>query len=73
MSEPKCPLCGSERFYVKDAEDQYAIQEFDLKEGKIVFRLEESQSELPNIVQETETHCSLCAWHGKFGTLTRAG
>ena len=65
----KCPDCGARRFYVKDPEDQYNIFEFDLtKEGVIQFD-EESGSNPIEVLEETETYCDRCAWHGKFGTL----
>jgi hypothetical protein len=69
MAEAKCPLCGSESFYLKDAEDEYEIYEFDLKEGDIVFNSEVEESELPDITGEIETYCNRCAWHDKLKTL----
>jgi hypothetical protein len=72
VSEKKCPLCGSQSFYVKDREDQYETYEFDLTDGEIIFKPECSESEPPDIVGETETYCHRCAWHGKFETLKRA-
>ena len=73
MADTKCPLCGSQRFYIKDAKDQFEIYEFDLKEGEIAFDSEVSDSELPAITDETETYCDKCAWHGKIETLTWKG
>ena len=69
MSEAKCPLCGSQRFYVKDPEDEYEIYEFDLNEGEAVFDPETNEEEVPAIVEETETYCNTCAWHDKFKAL----
>jgi hypothetical protein len=71
MAETECPLCGSQRFYIKDAEDQFEMYEFDLKEGEIAFDPEVSGSELPDVTDETETYCDKCAWHGKLETLKR--
>ena len=73
MADTKCPLCGSQRFYVKDAEDEFELYEFDLKEGEIAFDSEVSASELPAITDETETYCDKCAWHGKIDTLKWKG
>lgn len=69
MSETKCPLCGSQRFYVRDPEDQYETYEFDLNEGKVIFDPETTETELPQISAETETYCNKCAWHDRFKTL----
>jgi rRNA maturation protein Nop10 len=55
MSDEKCPLCGSESFYVKDPGDPYEIYEFDLKDGKIVFNSDTDESEIPEVQGETET------------------
>jgi hypothetical protein len=69
MSETKCPLCGSQRFYVRDPEDQYETYEFDLNEGKLIFDPETTETEPPQISAETETYCNKCAWHDRFKTL----
>ena len=71
MTQMKCPACGSESFYTKDPEDQYNIFNFDLKEGKIIFNVEDTESNMPDVVEETETFCKRCAWHDKFKTLKR--
>ena len=69
MVDPKCPLCGSKSFFVKDPDDPYEIYEFDLEEGEINFSSEGEESELPTIEGETETYCNRCAWHDKLKTL----
>ena len=71
MNQRKCPACGSESFYTKDPADQYNIFNFDLKEGKVIFKVEDTDSNPPDIVEETETFCQRCAWHDKFRTLNR--
>jgi hypothetical protein len=60
----KCPVCGSQRFFVKDPDDDYDTQEFDLQEGQPVFA-DEPQEILP----ETEIYCCRCSWHDRFKTL----
>ena len=69
MPDSKCPLCGSQSFYVKDPGDPYEIYEFELEKGEIVFSSGGDDSELPNIEGETETYCNRCAWHDKLKTL----
>ena len=69
MTQIQCPACGSQSFYTKDSEDEFNIFEFDLKEGKIIFNAEEPESNLPEIMEETETFCRRCAWHDKFKML----
>ena len=65
----KCPTCGSENFYVKDADDEYEIYEFNCSEGAIKFDDDLDKEGVPQIEKETETFCNKCAWHGKFNTL----
>ena len=69
MPEKKCPLCGSQSFYVRDPEDDYEIYEFELEEGEVIFDLENSAAEVPEVAEETETYCNKCAWHDKFKSL----
>jgi hypothetical protein len=60
-----CPLCGCERFYVRNPLDEYEVFEFDLRDRKIVFTSEDGESQRPEIKDDTETYCDNCAWHGK--------
>ena len=69
MSETKCPLCGSQSFYVQDPEDQFEVYEFDLNKGEVIFDPDTNEAELPEVFEETETYCNKCAWHDKFETL----
>jgi hypothetical protein len=61
----KCPVCGSQKFYVKDATDEYSTCEFELQEGLPVF-----EDEPQEVQPETETYCCRCSWHGRYETLT---
>lgn len=69
MEQLKCPVCGSKGFYTKDPADPYAICEFDLSDGKILFSSEVDESDLPEVDEDTETFCNRCAWHDKLKTL----
>jgi hypothetical protein len=69
MAASKCPFCGSQSFYVKNPEDQYEVYEFDLQGGQVQFKSGEDSGIPPDIGDETETYCGLCAWHGKFNAL----
>lgn len=69
MASMKCPDCGSQRFYVKDPDDQYNITEFDVKEGEIVYSDENTEPDLLEVAEDTETFCDRCAWHDKFKNL----
>ena len=60
----KCPICGYQKFYVKDPEDEYEVFPFEVKGGKIHFDSEVHESEAPQINENTETYCDQCAWHG---------
>ena len=60
----KCPICGCQRFYVKDPDDEYEMYPFDGKDGQIRFDSEVNESEAPQVIETTETYCDQCAWHG---------
>ncbi|MGD9505441.1 MAG: hypothetical protein AB7W37_11035 [Syntrophobacteraceae bacterium] len=64
MSESRCPLCGSQDFYVKDSVDEYELHEFTIEKGEIVFSCECDESEQPEIGSGSSIHCNRCAWHG---------
>ena len=69
MTPMKCPDCGSQDFYVRDPEDQYNTCDFYIKDGEIVFSNMEPESDILEVVDDTETFCSRCAWHDKFKAL----
>jgi hypothetical protein len=68
-----CPVCGCERFYVKDPDDEFDIHEFDLQGGGVVFTAKKVDGTKPDIQDETETYCGNCSWHGKFKELKKSG
>ncbi len=63
----KCPTCGSQDFYVKNPKDMYEMYYFTFKDGKIIFQ--NSESDPPEIDEQTEIYCDACAWHGKMREL----
>ena len=65
----KCPLCGCEKFYVKDQEDEYTTYCFSCSGNGIVFELDSSECNVPDITEITEISCDRCAWHGKLEDL----
>lgn len=67
----KCPVCGCEKFYVKDPDDEYEVHEFEAKEGQVVFCSDQGEPNAPEINEHTDTHCNKCAWHGEFRTLKK--
>jgi len=68
----KCPVCGSEQFYVRDQDDEYEIYPFNCREGSVCFDPDVDLSKAPVISDDTETFCNQCAWHGKLRTLNKA-
>ena len=62
----KCPLCGCEKFFVKDPGDEYETYAFDLQAGEVEFDSDADASDCPEIGDDTETYCDKCSWHGKF-------
>jgi hypothetical protein len=71
MSKAECPICGCEEFYVKDPDDGYETYEFQCEDGKIFFAPETDQEKIPDIKDETETHCNHCSWHDKLEKLKK--
>jgi hypothetical protein len=69
MSQSKCPVCGCEKFYVKNPDDEYDIYEFECRDGKVCFEEDLDEDECPEIDTGTETFCNTCAWHDKFEKL----
>ena len=69
MTEAQCPFCGCKTFYIKDPEDAFETYEFTSAEGRVSFC--EPADKYPSVLQDTETYCNQCAWHGKFGELSR--
>lgn len=66
----KCPVCGCEKFFVKDPDDEYETYEIELTEGKAAFCNQDEGGEL-EIVPDTETFCDKCTWHGKLQELQK--
>ncbi len=71
MGKAECPICGCEEFYVKDPEDDFETFEFSCEDGKICFNPEIDEEKLPDIKDETDTHCNRCSWHDKLETLKK--
>ena len=69
MPDSKCPLCGSQSFFLKDPDDPYELYEFDQEDGEIIFSSEGDEAELPKVEGETETYCNRCSWHDKLKAL----
>ncbi len=69
MAGTKCPVCGCEKFYVKNPDDEFDVYEFDCKEGKICFDQDIDEGDPPQILDETQTYCDSCAWHDRFDKL----
>lgn len=65
----KCPLCGSQKFYVKDPEDEYEIHIFSTMDGTLCFDPDTDASSAPAVGPNTETYCNQCAWHGKLNAI----
>ena len=62
----KCPMCGCQRFYLKDPDDAYEIYPFELKNDTVHFDPEVDKPDALTVNDETETFCERCAWHGPF-------
>lgn len=60
----KCPVCGCDKFYVKNPDDEYEIYEFECKGDEVVFI-----DEACELCEDTHTYCDQCAWHGDYSAL----
>jgi hypothetical protein len=69
MTDAKCPVCGSARFYIKDPDDEFECHEFECRGGEICFDPALTTAMAPEIQAQTETFCHKCAWHGAFERL----
>jgi hypothetical protein len=63
----KCPMCGGERFFMKDPDDPYETYPFEFIDGQLTFDPEVETDNPPKIRDDTETFCEKCVWHGKLG------
>lgn len=62
----KCPVCGSQQFYLKDPDDEYETYEFEVESGRPVFATDHREMQ-----PGTESFCRRCSWHGPWGELCR--
>jgi len=62
-----CPVCGCEYFYEKNPDNPYKYYPFICKDGGASFSAEVDENEIPEITDETQTHCVQCVWQGKDG------
>jgi hypothetical protein len=56
-----CPVCGSQRFFLKDPEDEYETYPFEYAKDGVVF--DDAGPGEVDLEQET-AFCDQCAWHG---------
>jgi hypothetical protein len=66
-------MCGCEKFYIKDPDDEYETFEFCIEAGGPVFSDDIDESEYPEVSAETRTYCNQCAWNGKLSELDGQG
>lgn len=65
----RCPICGSDAFFVKSPQDEFETHEFRVAAGgRVVFAADAAEG-APEVGAATETFCCACAWHGKLGAL----
>ncbi|MBS3809958.1 MAG: hypothetical protein KGY38_07395 [Desulfobacterales bacterium] len=69
MAQSRCPFCGCEQFYVKHPDDEYAIFEFECRDGQVCFGKGVSADDCPEVSDDMEVFCNACAWHDKFHKL----
>jgi hypothetical protein len=69
MTKAKCPLCGCEKFYVKDPDDEYETYTFECRDGEVCFDPEAAGCDPPAPDADTQTFCDRCAWHDRLAAL----
>lgn len=69
VTKSKCPVCGREKFYVKDPEDEYEFHEFECRDGRICFAEGKNAAGCPEIHDRTEIFCNTCSWHDSLAKL----
>jgi hypothetical protein len=62
-ADPKCPVCGSLSFFVKDPADEYETHEFTLVDGRAVCA---DPAAAPAVKAAPESFCGRCSWHGRI-------
>ncbi len=60
----KCPMCGCQRFYLKDPDDPFETYPFEIQDGDVRFDPEVEEPDAVEFDERTETFCERCAWHG---------
>ena len=71
MANARCPLCGCEKFYVKDPDDEYELYTFECRDGEVCFDPEAAGCDPSLLTADTETFCDRCAWHDHLATLKK--
>jgi hypothetical protein len=67
----KCPLCGSQNFFVKNPDDEFETREFSVAGGDVRFSADAEDDPVSEIQEATETFCNKCSWHGKLQELQK--
>jgi hypothetical protein len=67
----KCPICGCQEFFVKDADDEFETREFSVAGGDVRFSAGAEGESVPKVQEATETFCNRCSWHGKLQELKK--
>jgi hypothetical protein len=62
-ADPKCPVCGSLNFFVKDPADEFETYEFTLVDGRAVCA---DPAAAPVVGGAAESFCNRCSWHGRI-------
>lgn len=62
----KCPFCGHQRFYLKDAANDYETYGFSCETGEVCFDVDVDITEIKMPLDESPVYCETCAWSGKF-------
>ena len=67
----KCPYCGCQKFFIKNADDAYETYGFDCESGEICFAPDIDASDIPELCDESHIHCEKCAWNGRYDEIKK--
>ena len=71
MPSAKCPVCGCEKFYCKNPEDDYDTTALRIADGVAEPADTDAGSDAPRITADTEAYCDRCTWHAPLGDVLK--
>jgi hypothetical protein len=64
-----CPICKSQKFYIKNPDDDFDIQTFEYQNEQLRFDDPDMADTLSEQAARQEVFCQRCSWHGDLKKL----